>query len=324
MSSFTPAVSAGRNLFRSIFFILLICALTGAGYGVSPKDRGHVPAAHRRTSAPAVKLADLQSRPSFTEEFFEPELQDLIFNVKHGMRNLIFAELRKDQPANESAAEIRRAILRRFRDAGLKKRKIRSEGYCLCFGHSFDVRVEVSPGGHSELLGVILDLDIAWGDESSLYIFQKQGKGWKIVLADEVNWYDNPEDSQSWFRYQISPRSRDGFWYVVTGSVNNHMVSRWQDVTYTALAPGADPLRPRLLARRRESADVHSADDHLRAYRFKVTTESFTVSYVHDWDDFQALWVSHAYRIRQGRAYEEPAVCHFRRLNGKAIVCPSE
>lgn len=322
MSLFAAAVPAGKNLLRSIFFILVICVLAGAAYAVSPKGRAQAPAKPRGKSGLAAKLAELQAKPYFTEEFFEPELQDLIFNVKHGMRDLIFAELRKDQPANQSAAEIRRAILRRFRDAGLKKWKISPEVLCLCFGHSFDVRVEVSPGGHSELLGVILDLDIAWGDESSLYIFQKQGKGWKIVLADEVNWYDNPEDSQSWFRYQISPRSRDGFWFVVTGSVNNHMVSRWQYVTYTALAPGADPLRPRLLARKTEFADVHVVDDHLRAYRFKVTAESFKVSYVHDWKDFQELWVSHAYRIRQGRAYEEPAVCHFRRLNGKVIVCP--
>jgi len=167
----------------------------------------------------------------------------------------------------------------------------------------------------------VLNIYIAWGDDSSLYIFRRQGAGWKIALVDEVNWYDSPDESQSWFRYRISPRGRDGSWLVVTGSVNNHLVSAWQDVTYTAQAPSDDPLRPRLLVRNRQFAYVHNAEDHRFAYRFKVTAESFSVSFVHD-IEYEAIWARHGYRVIHGRAYEEPPVCYLGRLNRKVIVCP--
>jgi hypothetical protein len=279
------------------------------------------PAEEAKPATLTSRLEELQAIEGYTHQPFEPWVRESITDVKHGMRDLIFAELKPGRSAMGNAGGIRAAILRRFQRAGLKQRK---DGWSCgkCFLHGFDIKAQLAPGDHRDLLAVALVLEIPWGDDSSLYIFKRRGSGWEIVLAAEVNGYDNPEGSQSHFRYEVSPPTQDGAWFVVTGSVNNHEASAWHYVTFTAQAPGEEPLIPRVLVRNRQFLYLRNDIDHTRDYRFKAARDRFVVSFIHDIVDSQAIWATHGYRVSGGKAYAEPVVCHLGQLSGKEHPCP--
>jgi hypothetical protein len=318
-----PAARKIRLFFPFIFSLLTLALLMNFLAGAAA-GQATPPVTGQQEPALAEALAKLQAHEDeFAAGRVAPWVRPLITEVKHGMRGLIVEELSRPRPAGEVAAEIRGAILRRFGKTGLRRRK--DAGQCLyCYAHGFDVQAELLTRRRPELLAVVLKIDIPWGDDSSLYVFERRGRAWANVLASEINDYESVEDSQSRFRYRVSPTAADGRWFVVTGSVNNHEASAWHWVRFAALAPSAEggPLRPTVLAHERRTIYLAGFDDETRAYRFRVAPGGFSVSFPTDAKPEGEIWARYAYEVVHGEARAKPPVCHMGRVRGRVYPCP--
>ena len=252
------------------------------------------------------------------EDYVPKSVALLLTRVKHAMRDQIVKAMAQDVDGAATSEAMQAAITRRFAQAGLK---IRRDDDGLYFGRVFLTRPAEVPG-HPELRAVTLVIGIPWGDDTSLYIFSRRPSGWELILSSEVNGYTRVYRAQSRLRYAVSPPAADGSWFVVTGSINNHFASNWQQITYAALSPGEGPEHPRILARGQHGIFL-GYEDEQEAYQLAVKADGFRISMSFDTaaDRPGAMWETVGYGIADGMAQRQPRVCRLNGPRGKAIPC---
>ena len=203
----------------------------------------------------------------------------LLTEFKHQLRDLVSAMLNHDVgTGSKPPAVIRSIIVKSLREnqipflAGDYNRSV------FAYGKVFDVKVH-APADHPDFLAVTIEVAASWGEDASLYIYQRQAAGWVNVLSAEETGYANALTAQSRFRYVISPPATDGSWFVVTASINPHPVSAWQQIRYKVLVPGSDADHPRILMRRQSTIYLAGHDDESLAYDLSATRTGFRVSF---------------------------------------------
>jgi hypothetical protein len=111
------------------------------------------------------------------------------------------------------------------------------------YGDIDSIEIE-QPAGHPELLAATTKLGVCCGTDSSLYLFERSGSQWQLVLAQEAADYTEVSGAQGMFSYAVSPPDGQNGFFVVTANVNPWCTSNWQSIRYKALRPGSDPHQP--------------------------------------------------------------------------------
>ena len=251
-----------------------------------------------------------------------PRIRRLQTRFKNQLRGLIVGILSRDMDSvSRPPLEIQVALRDRFEALRLITRSKEHLPF-ISFGHVLDVLVS-RPAGHQDFLAVELVIDAGWDRDESLYILRNQNSGWVNVLAAEVNDYSQVWDAQSSrFNYAISPPAKDGSWFLVTSSVNPHMASAWQLVTYTVLAPSSDADHPHVLIRRTHSIYLDREDEG-HACRISVAKSGFGISFIAGFRKDPPLpeWFSDEYRVSKHVATRVAVRCHTKDNRGRRIVC---
>jgi hypothetical protein len=243
---------------------------------------------------------------------------------KHALRGLVSDVLNEDPEIGfESPAKVRLNVLRKFRAMQLM-RSAKDQEMVLCtYGHVFDVKVDAAPH-HPDMLAIGVIIDVCWDEDESLYIFQSQNSRWVNLLAAEVNGNAQVWGAQSSrFNYAISPTGPDGSWFLVTSSVNPHLASAWQQVTYTALAPGPDAGHPKVLVQRTHLIYLIGSDDESHACWLKATATGFRASFTIDASPWAHRYIDE-YRVAQGRAVRIRSGCRAASDRGKPTPCENQ
>ncbi|HEY0384527.1 MAG TPA: hypothetical protein VGC64_00880, partial [Pyrinomonadaceae bacterium] len=188
-----------------------------------------------------------------TDEFetrVPPAARPLLVQLKHQLRDLIADTL--NAPAGRSAqrAALRARVLVKLGEMGIKVGDPPSDkNYQYTYGYIEDIGFQTPPR-HPELLAVVTSLTVRCGEDSSLYLFRREGVRWRLLLADEANNYEDIGGAHGLFGYAISPPDHRGRFFVVTVNVNPWCNSNWQSIRYKVLRPGNSATQPRVIMSR--------------------------------------------------------------------------
>jgi hypothetical protein len=86
-----------------------------------------------------------------------------------------------------------------------------------------------------------------------LMIFERRRDGWVETLRTQSAPYKTVAGGWMAFDYGVSPRDRDGHWFVVTKNIAPWCSSTWSEIRYQVLRPGADANHPRTLLSKSDS-----------------------------------------------------------------------
>lgn len=113
---------------------------------------------------------------------------------------------------------------------------------------SFNVRVL-----SSDMVGVEATIGIACGGDTMLMVFERRGGTWTETLRTQSAPYKTVAGGWWTFDYGISPRDKDGRWFVVTKNLAPWCSSTWSEIRYAVLRPGTDAAHPHTLLARKDS-----------------------------------------------------------------------
>src|SRR5437764_694212 len=214
--------------YKSLFsLIVVICLLPRSG----DAQQDSSPAAIARTlqQMRTLKLVD-----SIGYEV-PPDAIPLLTQVKHQLRDLFLKTLNDSGPGT-TATKAKSAFLAQLGAAAVPGDSREDEVY----GHIWSINVEQRPH-HPDLLIFSPELSIACGNDSPLYIFQKNGGQWRLLIAVEANGYTQVKDALGGLQYELSPPDKHGNWFLVYAHYFPWCTSFWNAVSYAVLRPGAGP-----------------------------------------------------------------------------------
>ena len=131
------------------------------------------------------------------------------------------------------------------------------------------------PDGYPNLLVATTTLSIPCGEDSSLYLFERQADGWKLILAQEANDYDSISDAQGSLEYVVGPADGGQPFFVVMASVSPWCTSNWQGIRYTVMRPGKTANEPVILFSTTDTIYLGNAE----GYRMTATLNGFIVEF---------------------------------------------
>jgi hypothetical protein len=134
------------------------------------------------------------------------------------------------------------------------------------------------PISHSDLLAVRTRLAINCGSDTSLYLFRRSVKGYRLVLELENNDYSDVSGAQNWLEYAVSPPDRTGGFFVVAADVNAWCTSRWQTLRYKLLRLGDTPDSPRVIL----NAEHGVLRDREPPFHLSATASGFSLRFWHE------------------------------------------
>jgi len=213
--------------------------------------RGAEAASASETSVAVAKtVRALKAAPIPYPDFpvvIAPQTQALLAQLKTQLRDLAEEAIRSQGNRGNDPREIRAAIVEQLRVAGI----VVGPDKTIDYGNSADatygdiLRIEVTnPEGHPDLIGVRITLGIACGDDSSLYLFQAQGRDWKLILAWGVDEYGAVSQALGHFAYAVSPPDQGNHWYVLTASINPYCSSVWRTLHFQVMRTGPVATKP--------------------------------------------------------------------------------
>jgi len=109
-------------------------------------------------------------------------------------------------------------------------------------GPVFDVRRL-----RSDAIGIVARFGIECGEDAMLMIFEYRRGTWAETLRTQSGTYKSVSGGWWSFDYGISPRDKDGHWFVVTKNVAPWCSSTWSEIRYEVLRPGTGANHPRTL-----------------------------------------------------------------------------
>jgi len=188
-----------------------------------------------------------------------PVTRTLLTRLKHQLRDLITIRLNRPGGVvatlkSEITGELLSAgvaVVDRYAGDYTRPAQDSSE---YVYGDILDIDIQ-RPDMHPDLVAATTRLGVCCGEDSSLYLFQRNN-GWSLILTQEANGYEDISGAQGWFDYRISPPDPAGGFFVVTVNVNPWCTSNWQSVRYRVLRPGADPFRLQVLLNEAETIYV--------------------------------------------------------------------
>jgi hypothetical protein len=176
--------------------------------------------------------------------------RELITSLKHQLRDLITLTLQANP--DQEAAELKQGVLSQLSSIGVGEPEDANPAPAgadcrFPYGAIYNVEVE-RPNQANDLIGVTTSLGVVCGEDTSLYVFERKGSNWKVVLARESNGYEDVSGAQGRFQYAISPRDRSGRYFVVSADISPWCSSNWQAIRYRSERPGSSPSSPAVIA----------------------------------------------------------------------------
>lgn len=140
------------------------------------------------------------------------------------------------------------------------------------YGIIWDATLE-RPKGLTQILAATTSIGIAYGNDTSLYLYKKEGLRWMLILALEENDYASIRSAQCGLDYVVSPPDQNGDFFVVAAHTTAWSVSNWQGLDYELVRPESDPYVPKVILKRSES--VFLGVD--APYKLEASVDSFTL-----------------------------------------------
>lgn len=202
----------------------------------------------------AGTVAELRNcRVADGETSIPTEIRPLLTVLKHQLRDLISVTINSHVSESKSLEGLRNAISDELEKQGIHS-EIRdivvivpdSANDSYTYGDIYQIAIH-KVDGQPDLIAATTTIGVCCGDDTSLYIYQQTNEGWKLVVAQEANDYEEVSGAHGSFGFAISPSSKAGQFFVVTKNVNPWCVSNWQSIRYEVLRPGMDPYEPKVL-----------------------------------------------------------------------------
>ncbi|HTT98322.1 MAG TPA: hypothetical protein VMF58_09750 [Rhizomicrobium sp.] len=165
------------------------------------------------------------------------------------------------------------------------------------YGGKVKFDVDSRPG----LLAIVARFGIACGEDAMLTVFERRDNTWVEVLRTQSAPYKTVAGGWWSLDYRISPRNKDGNWFVVTKTLAPWCSSTWSEIRYAVLRTGKDAAHPRTLLSKSDSI-WWGAD---RYGDLKVDANSFDLRWrAESMDDgvHNREWIAH-YIVEDSRAY---------------------
>ncbi len=224
-----------------------------------------------------------------------PQAIPLLTQLKHQLLHQFQAVLKAGDPAL-TAATIHQRMLRRLQRAGIRIGDDSPTGY----GSISKLEVH-QPPGHPELLVFLSDVSIACGEDSSLYVFERQKDEWRMVIVIETNGYTQVKDALGDLHYGISPANTQGRWFLVYEHDYPWCTSAWNGIEYWVVRPGKSADHPSVVVTGTEQ--MYFYDDTLP--RLRVGRDGFHLDFNAGYmsDKGPLTWTGVVrYRIEDNRA----------------------
>jgi hypothetical protein len=171
----------------------------------------------------------------------------LLSELKHQLLEE-FEEVLKDADPQATPGAIRRKLLQRLKDAGIQNLEASFSG---AYG---GISIEIShPQGHPELLVIVDTFSLPCGEDSSLYVFERQKNAWHFSIAIEANGYKQVSDALGHLQYRISPVDGQGRWFLFYMHDYPRCISAWNGIEFAAVRPGTSGHKSRVIVKGREA-----------------------------------------------------------------------
>ncbi len=199
----------------------------------------------------------------------------LLTQLKHQLRDLILGTLNASPNRSPDPGRLTAGVLSELGREGVpvgEENLPKSQQY----GGILDIEV-ARPNSDPGLLAAKTRLQVPCsGGDTSLYIFERDDVGWKLVIAEESDGYAEVKGAQDQFDYAISPRDPSGDWYVVAVHIPGWCTSCWGGLHYRVLRPGPTPEAPRVLMDKEDG--VYRCGEP--AYRLALEPTGFRIDYM--------------------------------------------
>jgi hypothetical protein len=126
--------------------------------------------------------------------------------LKHELRDFVIDSLNRK-------ADVRAELMR----AGVR---IGSEQERPSYGQIYNVKVDWNPNGLSTWAAFTTALGVSCGEDSSLYLLQREGDLWQLRFAMESDLHKDVSSSYGEFQYVVSEAGQDGHFFVAGANVN--------------------------------------------------------------------------------------------------------
>ncbi|OGF68021.1 MAG: hypothetical protein A2Y62_20490 [Candidatus Fischerbacteria bacterium RBG_13_37_8] len=240
-------------------------------------------------------LQTAQQLRSFLVEPGDANLPDNAVNLqtqfKHLLRDM-FIEVMKKNPDAESTE------LKQLFESALKSKGIKYEtsdiGYdskakFSIYGFVFPITIDKQKS-HPQLLAVTIPVSVMCGKDTSLYLFERQNEQYQHILSYEAPTYKTIDKAHSLFQYQISPKDRNGKYFIVAANVNPWCSSNWQELHYVVLRPGRSPDKPKILLKGKDIIYIGANEP---IYSLAVTYSGFSLDFTGEDPDPEIIMKHH-------------------------------
>lgn len=183
--------------------------------------------------------------------------------LKHAIRDIIVQTVTAPENSQSSAGDVTARVIEQL---GVPLQD--EAGYGRIDG------IELSrPAEYSHWLIASVSLQIPYGVDTSLYVFEERGAGWRLAMAVETNGYRSIDGAQGWLTYRVGISAEGGLPFLVTSEVTPSMASIWQGLRLRAFRVGAHPDRPVVLVRRLLGINI------VQSYQVAVHNGGFALLY---------------------------------------------
>lgn len=264
-------------------------------YSVEDKSGNNTLAIENKVAQPANPSINSPSTTSITETVkalsnikvesydtnFPSQAKALFTTLKHQLRDLITSKLNSDTSKIQNPSIVQAAVISELEQEGIKignpwlDNKATLDDRYYTYGSIYEIRVE-QPKNHPELIVVTTSLGVCCGEDTSFYLFRKQGSKWQITLEQEAKDYDYVDGAHGSFSYGISPSNKEKDFFVVTANINPWCTSNWQSIRYTVMREGAWSSHPEIILNASETIYL-GVDDPV--YKLDVKSDSFSLKF---------------------------------------------
>jgi hypothetical protein len=214
------------------------------------------------------------------ESDMPPSAIPLFSELKHALLNLISETINDKSSQWKSVDELKAIITSKLIKEGMQlPKEAQEEKPEYSYDQYQNISVE-KPLHHKNLIVVTTTLWVMCGEDTSFYVFKKEGGKWNLLLAEEATSYNDILGAHSRFGYSISPPDKRGRFYIVTANVNPWCTSNWQGLRYSVYRPAQSPFKPKVLLKK--EATIYLGIDP-PVYKIKTSTDKFRLEFSGDW-----------------------------------------
>lgn len=255
---------------RALFATTLACVIPFALHA-NANAQTHSDQQTDSISSTARALQKLDGEAAYTD--VPSEARPLLTRLKHQLRDLVARTLDADSSAQTPARVLNARVLAALKGEGVSIGGPKDDVHT--YGSIISVNV-FRPRGHAELIAVTTTVSVHCGEDTSLYLFRREGARLKLVLADESNDYEKVSGARERFDFRVSPTDARGDFFVVAADVNPWCTSAWQLMRYRVMRIGGDAYSPHVLLSGEESIYLGT---ELEGFRLTADASTFTLRY---------------------------------------------